>query len=337
MAELFFVARADDHGGDGWPLEQPVDRDLRRGLSGFGRDLVDRVDDAVQMFLVDGWSVVGGVVSPALRGRGLAATDLAGQPSPAEGAPDERAHSLVESERHQLPFVVAADQRVVHLVRDIAGVAVPVGDGERLHRLPPGEVRGADVPDLARPHEAVERREHLLDRCTGVEGMQLEEVDVVGAEPPQCGVARREQTCPGGAGIVGTVPHRQGRLGREQHPVAAAPDRLTEDLLGRAVGVDIGGVEHRNPGVQADIHEPPRLAGIGVAQAPKSGPSPPNVPAPKLKAGTLSPDAPKRLYSIVKPPFAVNAIPVRGRLGADGGEDAAGEVLGSVGGCRRSA
>ena len=55
----------------------------------------------------------------SLRGR-LAAADLAGEAAPAERAPHHRADALVEAERHQLPFVVAADQRVVGLVRDVA-------------------------------------------------------------------------------------------------------------------------------------------------------------------------------------------------------------------------
>jgi hypothetical protein len=39
-----------------------------------------------------------------------------------------------------------------------------------------------------------------------------------------------------------------------------------------------------------------------LPQALKSGPLPPKVPAPKLKADTFSPDDPSRLYSIVQAP-----------------------------------
>ena len=60
----------------------------------------------------------------ARRRQRLAAADLAGEPAPAERAPDDRADLLVEAQRHQLPLVVAADQRVVRLVRDVAGQAV---------------------------------------------------------------------------------------------------------------------------------------------------------------------------------------------------------------------
>ena len=99
-------------------------------------------------------------------GQRLAAADLAGEPSPAERAPDDRAHLLVERQRHQLPLVVAADQRVIRLVGDVAGQAVFLRDGQRLHQVPAREVRAADVADLAGAHQVVERAEHLLDRAS---------------------------------------------------------------------------------------------------------------------------------------------------------------------------
>ena len=63
-------------------------------------------------------------VQAARRRQRLAAADLAGEPAPAERAPDHRADPLVERQRHQLPLVVAADQRVVGLVGDVARQAV---------------------------------------------------------------------------------------------------------------------------------------------------------------------------------------------------------------------
>ena len=110
-------------------LQQPVDGDLRHGLAGLGGDLVQRVDDPVEMLVLDRRAEARGLVQAAALRQRLAAADLAGQAAPAERAPDQRADALVEAERHQLPLVVAADQRVVDLVGDIARPAVPVGDG----------------------------------------------------------------------------------------------------------------------------------------------------------------------------------------------------------------
>ena len=48
---MFFVACADDHRGDRRPLQQPVERDLRNGLAGFLRYVVDGVDDFVEILV----------------------------------------------------------------------------------------------------------------------------------------------------------------------------------------------------------------------------------------------------------------------------------------------
>ena len=92
---------------------------------------------------------------------------------------------------------------------------------ERLHQLPAGEVGDADIAQLAGAHEVVERRQHLLDRRAGVEGMQLQQVDVVGAEAAQRGLdaaIRREREEPaslgpspiGSAGLGGDASRRRG-------------------------------------------------------------------------------------------------------------------------------
>jgi len=103
------------------------------------------------------------------------------RPSREATTPPRRA--LVEAERHQLPLVVASDQRIIGLVGDVARIAVFVGDGERLHQVPAGEVRDADIPDLAGAHQHIERRQHLFGRREGIEAVELEQVDVIGAEP----------------------------------------------------------------------------------------------------------------------------------------------------------
>ena len=55
------------------------------------------------------------------------------------------------------------------------------------------------------------------------------------------------------AGVVGAVAHRHPRLGGHQHVVAAARQRLAEDLLRGAVGVDVGRVDHVDAGVEAHV------------------------------------------------------------------------------------
>ncbi len=144
---------------------------------------------------------------------------------------------------------------------DVAGAGVAVGGGERLHQLPAGEVGHAGVADLAGPDQLVQGAEHLLDGGGGVEGVQLEEVEVVGAEAAQGGVDGGGEAGAGGAGVVGAVAGGQAGLGGDQHLVAAALDRPAEDLLGGAVGVDVGGVEEGDAGVDGDVEQ---AAGLGL-------------------------------------------------------------------------
>ena len=55
------------------------------------------------------------------------------------------------------------------------------------------------------------------------------------------------------------------RLGGDEHLVAAALDRLAEDLLGQAGGIDVGRVEHGDAGFEADVDQPRGLGHVGRA------------------------------------------------------------------------
>ena len=107
----------------GRPLQQPVERDLRHGLAGLlARPRRARRPPGTGTRRAPAGPCrprAGSAAGSSSRQR-LAAADLAGEPAPAERAPDDRADLLVERERHQLPLVVAADERVVRLVRDVA-------------------------------------------------------------------------------------------------------------------------------------------------------------------------------------------------------------------------
>ena len=198
-------------------------------------------------------------------GSGWPRRTLPGEPAPAERTPDDRAHLLIEGQRHQLPFVIAADQRVIGLVGDVAGQAVLFRNRQRLHQVPAGEVRAADVADLAGAHQIVERAQHLLDGRQGVEAVQLIEVDVVGAQPPQAGLDGPNQVMARRADVVGPRAGAKRPLGGDDHLIAAALDRLAQDLLGHAARVDVGRVEHGEAGFEADIDEPRGLGHVAVA------------------------------------------------------------------------
>jgi hypothetical protein len=70
VRELRFVARTDDDVRDRGPREQPVERDLRDRLAGFGRDVIERIDDAIEILLGDGGPISAVVCSRLPGGSG---------------------------------------------------------------------------------------------------------------------------------------------------------------------------------------------------------------------------------------------------------------------------
>ena len=150
-------------------------------------------------------------------------------------------------------------------MRLLAHQAHEVAPGRRLLRLgdvPAGEVRRADVQDLALGPQHLHRLPDLVPAGAPVDVVHLVEVDVVGLQPLQAGVAgpadvqRREPP------LVGPVPHVAVELGGQDH-LLAAPAALGEpasdDLLGGAAplgaAVDVGRVEKVDSGLQSRVHD----------------------------------------------------------------------------------
>src|ERR1700733_2567379 len=84
VAQLLFVAGADDDAGYGRALQQPIQGNLRDGSARFIGDVVEGIHDLVQIVVVDLWAGVAGLVQPACLRQRLAAADLTGEPAPAE-------------------------------------------------------------------------------------------------------------------------------------------------------------------------------------------------------------------------------------------------------------
>lgn len=189
--QLRLVARADDHAGHARPAQHPIDRDLGDRLAGFPRRFIERIDDPMDQRVIRRRRHVHGrgVVEPADGWRRLAATEFSPEPAHAERTPDESADLLVEREGHQLPFVLAADQRIVGLVSHVAGETALVRNREGFHELPAGETRAADVAHLSAADEVIERPEGLLHRGERIEVVQLVQVDVVRAQAAQAALA----------------------------------------------------------------------------------------------------------------------------------------------------
>ena len=108
---------------------------------------VEHVDDPVDALVVDRAGRVELVEAADRRPR--VAAKLAGEEARVQRAPRHQADGLVETERDDLVLDVASDERVVDLLADVSGQPGAIGHGQRLHDLPGGMIRTADVADLA--------------------------------------------------------------------------------------------------------------------------------------------------------------------------------------------
>src|SRR5580698_7073431 len=81
LAKLLLVTGADDDGGDGWPLQEPVEGNLRNGLAGLLRHSVQSVHDFEDVLVVQRRTLLGRGVEAAGRRQRMATADLAGEAS----------------------------------------------------------------------------------------------------------------------------------------------------------------------------------------------------------------------------------------------------------------
>ncbi|MCP2253655.1 hypothetical protein LY13_002409 [Prauserella aidingensis] len=156
---------------------------------------------------------------------------------------------------------VAVDQAVRHLHGFRPGPAVPVGDRVGPADRPRRHVGQADVPDLARADEVVERAQRLLDGRVRIPGVHPQDVDVVGAEPPEAALERRDEVLavrPGGVGIAGITAEPE--LGGDHEPVASG-DHLAEQAL--ALAVRRRRVDDVAPGVGVGVDDAAGLRRVG--------------------------------------------------------------------------
>src|SRR5580692_10910772 len=136
---------------------------------------------------------------------------------------------------------------------DVAGPAVAVGGGQRLHQMPAGKIGAADVADFSTADQHVEGAEDFFDRSERVETVQLEQIDVIGFEAAQAAFHRVDQVKTRGAHVVRIVAGFEGGFGGDDDFVAAPGDRSAQHFFRIAAGINVGGVEHVQPGFQANV------------------------------------------------------------------------------------
>src|SRR5580658_974651 len=119
----------------------------------------------------------------------LIAAKFAGEASPTERTPDYAADTFGDTERHEFPFVFAADEGVVRLMSDVTRPSVAFGDGQRFHEVPAGKIGAADVTDFAAVNQIVQGAESFFDGSERVEAVHLVDVNVIGFQAAQAGFA----------------------------------------------------------------------------------------------------------------------------------------------------
>jgi hypothetical protein len=95
--------------------------------------------------------------------------------------------------------------------------------------------------------------------------VDLVQVDPVRAQPPQALLHLVDDPAPRVAALVRPVAHREVDLGGEHDVVAAALERLPDDLLGLAHGVHVGGVDEVDARVECGVDDPDGVVVVGVA------------------------------------------------------------------------
>ena len=136
---------------------------------------------------------------------------------------------------------------------------------ERLHQVPAGEIRASDIAHLAAADEVVERRQRFLDRGVVVLAVQLQQIDMIDAKPVQRGIDRLQDMLTRRAELVGTRPHGERRLGRDQQAVPLASDGFAKNLLGQSVGIGVGAIEQADAMIETDVDQPGSALAVGGA------------------------------------------------------------------------
>jgi hypothetical protein len=138
--------------------------------------------------------------------------------------------------------------RRAHLVAH----AIHLGD------LPGSEIRDAERPHLAFCHQLGDGPEGVLGRRRAVGLVQVEEVDVVGAEPAQAGLESEPQPLRRQGRVAVGVTEEHAALGGEGDLVASTGKQLREDAFGLAARVSVGGVDVGDAGIECRVEQSAR-------------------------------------------------------------------------------
>ena len=152
-------------------------------------------------------------------------------------------------------FEIAAEQGVVHLGGAKLAPSARTLDAHGLGRHPCGPVGEADVAHFALTYDILERLDGFLDWRDGVDLVHQVHVDVVGAKAGEAAIHGLEDVTSRETGLDERRPHAIADLRRDHDFLALRSDRLAENALGLAAGVDVCRVEEVDAGVDGARHE----------------------------------------------------------------------------------
>ena len=214
-------------------------------------------------------AAAGQVVGEARSGRPGAAVVLAGEHAAAQRRVGQQADPLHAADLRQFVLAAAVDQGKVVLDAVEAGQAVLFRGPEVLHEAPGGFVAAADGPHLALLHQAGQRLQSVLLAHAVVGPVGLVEVDVVGLQPAQAGLAGLDDL----AAVQGgeAAAHRRaepavaraGDLGGQDDFIPAAGlQPAADDGFGDPAGfgtgrhrVDFGGVQEVDASLPGPVQD----------------------------------------------------------------------------------
>src|SRR3954449_2911324 len=189
-----------------------------------------------------------------------------GEQAAVQRAPRDDPDAVVPGGGDHLELDVAGEQVVDRLLADQALEMAPGGRLVGRGDLPARVVGGADVEHLALGDQRLARLPDLLPRRLQVDVMELVEVDPVGLQPAQRGLAGADDVARRQEGVVGPVGHAAVHLGRQHGlvpPLPALGEPRADHLLGAALAlgepVDVGRVEEVDPLLEGAVHDRVRV------------------------------------------------------------------------------
>src|SRR6478752_1396579 len=186
ILKLVEAFRANDDRGYHRLCQEPCERETCRTTSMCFGNRSHHVEDLPGSLFVHAGKTE--VSASRIRGLLVRPAELAGKQAASQRTPHEQADLFVFEQGNDLPFEIAARDRVISLKRVESGQVPEFGDAEGFGDFPGLPVGAADVANLSLLHQGVESANRLIDRSHGIDAMDLVQVDMVGLQTAETGL-----------------------------------------------------------------------------------------------------------------------------------------------------